>query len=1144
MLIKSTLASFSTLIQVSVILISSAFSASAQSPSKEQMDLLPGTNKVIRNQKNQSIKYAQLQQNKVALGEHLDWINANVKPKQDEITLQLFRVEKDQIGFEHYRYRQYYKNVRVEYGVCYAHTKANYLVSVNGELYPEINTSVIPAFDKKEAFNKALATIPAEKYQYTDARGTPILQDSIELLVFPRNNQYYLAYKVDVYAAKPLRRAWVYINALTGETLFTEERIHHTDVPATAQTGYNGNVTMTTDQTGPGAFRLRASKGFGGINTYNMLNGENYDAAIDITDTDNVWDGTGIEKFSYDAHYGAESTYEYYKGTYGRNSYDNNGASINSYVHYSMGYVNAFWDGKQMTYGDGDSQNTPLTSIDVVGHEITHAVTEHSAALVYADESGGLNESFSDCFGVAIDYYRNPASANFLMGEMFNDMGVPFRNMGNPSVFNNPDTYNGVYWNDPNEVHNNSGVQNFWFYLLTMGGSGTNDLGDAYVVDSIGIEAAAAVAYRNLTVYLTPNSTYSDANVYAILAAGDLYGSCSNVVKQVTNAWYAVGLGSPYQNTSIANFKAEDYSPCHLPLTVQFDNLSINADTFLWNFGDGSSSTDVKPSHVYTAAGQYTVQLMASSAACGASDMTSKTNYITVYDGYSPSPASCKPATTGYCCGAGILGFNFGTISKSSGDGEEGYQDYTCSEMTTVVLGETVAISALTGDGFNEDLFVWIDYNNDSELDSVSELVFQSFDKYINHSGTIVIPTTAVINTPLRMRVMSDFEGRMNQNSCKTTRFGQAEDYTLRIVANTPLPIADFVADKLLVDVGGTVNFTDLTKNIPTAWKWTLTGASVLNPTDQNPSVTYNQVGVYPAKLVASNSFGSDSITKNFYITVVEMNTMCTDTQSSSKEGLLYDSGGETGNYKSSESCVFTISPSCVNSITLTFEEFNTQVTNDKVSVFDGNGVLLLEHSGPTIPFPVTANTGSMRVEFKSNFGLNLSGFKAKWTSESVDLAVTDFAWIQDAGTGVAFEVSETGTNAYNYTWNFGDGSSSTDKYATHNFASAKCYDVEMIATDPFSSCSETILRQVCLNPAGSNAEVLLFPNPSSSVMNLKLTSALQEFEIHDVHGKRVSYKLNMLNAYQYTLDMRNLEDGPYFLTINGKVYKIIKYND
>lgn len=1112
---------------------------------KSAESLIPGTNKVWIDETNKTVKFAQLKAQSVSTAEHLMWINTHVKPKQEDITLQLYKREADQQGYMHYRYRQYYKGVRVEYGVCYAHSKGESLQSVNGELYPGINLPIVPAFDKKEAFKKALASIPSQKYQYTDASGNPVLQDSIELLVFPTSNTYKLAYKVDVYSMKPLKRAYVYVDALSGAVLYTEDRIHHTDVPGTATTGYNGTVTMTTDQTAPDNYRLRSTKGFGGIATFNMLNDTDYSLAIDFNDVDNIWDATGIEKFAYDAHFGAESTYEYYLTRYGRNSYDNEGASINSYVHYDVGYVNAFWDGTQMTYGDGNSQNTPLTSLDVVGHEITHAVTQHTADLVYNGESGGLNESFSDCFGVAVDYYRNPATANFLMGDQFNALGVPFRNMSDPKEYFNPDTYNGDYWNDPDEVHNNSGVQNYWFYLLSMGGTGINDLNDSYDITAIGIDKAAAVAYRNLSVYLTPNSDYNEACVYAIHAASDLYGSCSNEVIQVTNAWFAVGVGQPFDNSSIADFDAQKYSPCYLPATVQFSNQSINADTFLWTFGDGTSSTDFEPTHVYANAGEYTVQLTASSALCGASGTAVKTNFVLVYDGYSPQPATCSPATINYCCGAGISDFSFGTLNRSSMDGEEGYQDLTCSHMVTVEAGQTVAIDVQSGDGFNEDAMIWIDFDNNGILDSVSELIFESYDIYMFHTGSYQIPDTGVVmNTPLRMRVMTDFEGRMTKNSCKSPRFGQAEDYTIRIIPDTPMPVANFTANKLLVDVGESVSFTDLSINNPTDWEWTFTGGTPSNSSNQNPNVTYNTIGVYPAKLVVSNSFGADSLTKYYYITVMDVNSMCKETQSTSTEGTLYDSGGETGVYKSGENCSFVINPPCVESVTLTFSEFSTEQNNDEIFVYDGNGTLLLQHSGAGLPASVTSNSGGLRVDFESNFGFNLEGFKANWTSVGLQL-VTDFSSTQTSDNTVSFTVSEPASDNYTYSWDFGDSQGSSLKNPSHQYSDNNCYNVTLTVANPLAgSCSQVLSHLVCINSGMKPDAVKLYPNPSSGLFWMEIPGNLEEFDIHDAKGRRVSFEIEQTGTYEYLVDIQALQDAAYLIRINGEVYRLLKYTE
>ncbi|HSP79152.1 MAG TPA: M4 family metallopeptidase, partial [Myxococcaceae bacterium] len=114
------------------------------------------------------------------------------------------------------------------------------------------------------------------------------------------------------------------------------------------------------------------------------------------------------------AHDNAGYTYDFYFNMFGRDSYNGAGATLTSTVHYSRNYVNAFWNGSQMVYGDGDgSQSSALTVLDVVAHELTHAVTDFSSDLIYSNESGALNEAMSDIFGASIEAYRDGAvSAN------------------------------------------------------------------------------------------------------------------------------------------------------------------------------------------------------------------------------------------------------------------------------------------------------------------------------------------------------------------------------------------------------------------------------------------------------------------------------------------------------------------------------------------------------------------------------------------------------------------------------------------------------------------------------------------------------------------------------------------------------------
>jgi len=211
---------------------------------------------------------------------------------------------------------------------------------------------------------------------------------------------------------------------------------------------------------------------------------------------------------------------------------------------------NAFWTGSFAAYGAGDGEvRSSFGAIDVVSHEISHGVTEHSAGLVYRGESGALNESFSDIFGTAVEFYAEGRINNdWLIGEDVYKEPGSIRSMLNPKALFDPDTYLGEYWyntansNDNGGVHTNSSVQNYWFYLLSEGGSGQNDDGISYQVTGIGIDDASAIAYSNLTNYLLPNSKYMDAATYSIQAAEDLFGDNMQQVLSTRSAWEAVGI--------------------------------------------------------------------------------------------------------------------------------------------------------------------------------------------------------------------------------------------------------------------------------------------------------------------------------------------------------------------------------------------------------------------------------------------------------------------------------------------------------------------------------------------------------------------------------------------------------------------------
>lgn len=472
----------------------------------------------------------------------------------------------DAIGWEHHRYQQVHAGIPVENAVYMQHVQGGKVISANGDWVRDFasNLPTAPAIGESVALSSAKQHIGARAYKWDDANEEQFIKRetgnraatfrptgelvyySGEGTVDPQNMR--LAYKFDIYAQEPLSRQLVFVDALDGRVLGKRELLHTTNAAGTAVTGYSGTQAITTDNTGT-TYRLQETGRGLGIQTFNLKQGTNYGTAVDFTDADNNWNNvnTALDQYATDAHWGAEQTYDYYLNKFGRNSIDGKGYAIKSYVHYSKNYFNAFWDGTRMTYGDGSSTDNfkPLTAIDVCGHEITHGLTTFTANLNYSNESGAMNEGFSDIFGTAIEVFARPTQNDWLIGGDF----YTIRSMSAPKAYTQPDTYQGTNWYtgtaDNGGVHTNSGVLNYWFYLLSVGKSGTNDKGTAYNVTGIGIDKAAAIAYRTLTTKLTAASQYADCRSLSILAAQEIYGVGSTEATQTANAWDAVGVVPP-----------------------------------------------------------------------------------------------------------------------------------------------------------------------------------------------------------------------------------------------------------------------------------------------------------------------------------------------------------------------------------------------------------------------------------------------------------------------------------------------------------------------------------------------------------------------------------------------------------------------
>lgn len=574
---------------------------------------------------------------------------------------------KDELGQIHYRAQQFYKGIPLENGVVVIHTYEGRILSINGEIIPENLVNGAVSISESQALEFALQHVPADVYYWDEPGQNEVLRDIsgvADTSYFPKGkvvycpeglnyvNPHQLSYCFEIFASEPLVGKKVYVSAANGQILASEDLILHTDVKGKAATAYSGTRTMMTDSVSPGNYRLREASRGKGIETYNMQKGTNYGAAVDFTDADNYWNNvnTNKDEIATDAHWGAQKTYDFFDTLFGRNSFDNNGAKIRSYVHYSNNYSNAFWNGSYMTYGDGNGSSwKPLTSIDVCGHEIAHAVTTYSAGLVYSYESGALNESFSDIFGNGIERWARPTKYNWKMGEDFTTSGAGIRDMSNPNPYNNPRYYKGAQWyfgaGDNGGVHYNSGVQNYWFYLITDGVKGTNEKGDAFKIDTLGLIDASKIAYRNLTVYLTKNSQYADARTYSILAATDLFGNCSKHVIAVTNAWWACGVGAKYDSGYVKADFVGDTVACSTIKSVKFSNLSTNSLSSQWYFGDGNTSTVFNPTHTYGSYGSFSVKLVAKSCFKNKYDSITRTAYVKVDSTYDICNAVLMPAS-------------------------------------------------------------------------------------------------------------------------------------------------------------------------------------------------------------------------------------------------------------------------------------------------------------------------------------------------------------------------------------------------------------------------------------------------------------------------------------------------------------------
>lgn len=430
--------------------------------------------------------------------------------------LKLVNTETDDLGMQHFKYQQQHKGLPVFGNEVIVHGRDDAITTVGGRLVPNIEAGTEARLDTKTAYEAARdALLGSPAVKELDGGFKPELGANTLGVYAPDGNEPRLAYELDVRNAEGAGTYRYYVDAENGSVLDNWSLLHDIAGPAKIET-YDGKSTLTR----PGTL---------------VRSGDQAPTADAVANA---------------AHDGARTVYDYFLGTHNRDSLDNRGMKLVSTVHHDKNLNNAFWDGRQMSYGDGDGKTfIPLAmGLDVIGHEMTHGVTEKTANLRYVRQSGALNESWSDVFGEAIEQWKEgksttpPPAPDWLIGEdVFTPtiQGDALRSMKAPGTSHPQDPqpdhmsrYKDITW-DNGGVHVNSGIPNKAAYEAAQ---------------TIGTDKLGKIWYRALTNYLTAGSQFIDAANVTVQSASDIYGPTSAETQAVRDAWNSVGLmpaGSP-----------------------------------------------------------------------------------------------------------------------------------------------------------------------------------------------------------------------------------------------------------------------------------------------------------------------------------------------------------------------------------------------------------------------------------------------------------------------------------------------------------------------------------------------------------------------------------------------------------------------
>jgi Zn-dependent metalloprotease len=449
------------------------------------------------------------------------------------------RVFKDDLGHKHFRKAQHYRGLRVIGGEVIVHRDGNDKVyRITGKYASDLTTDTTPVLTERDALQIGLDELAGRK-------GLTV-SEGPSLVIYRKK----LAFRYVLSHSGKTPGRWQYhVNAHDGTVI---NRFNAITYLAPTQNGrYRSLSGYRLDGEGGNLVKVTGFKDARGKyfmynrnSRWGIFNQRTKDWA---QQTKPDWD-TG-DRAAVSCAKNFNIVQRWVKSALLRNSFDDLGGFARANVHVGKNYVNAYWDGAHFSFGDGNGIDAgPLTSLDIVAHEYGHAITQYTSNLEYNGESGALNESYSDIMGCAVewasqpaDYKGSPGYSDWTMGEDAWLSAPALRDMRNPKLYGQPSYYKGTNWyfgrQDNGGVHTNSGVQNFAFYLLAQGGTGSND-GHPYSIKGLGKRAAAQIAMRANMVYLTSTSGYADSRRAWINAAKDL----GYPAKTVAAVWTAVGV--------------------------------------------------------------------------------------------------------------------------------------------------------------------------------------------------------------------------------------------------------------------------------------------------------------------------------------------------------------------------------------------------------------------------------------------------------------------------------------------------------------------------------------------------------------------------------------------------------------------------